>query len=89
VISEEDRDRIIDIGRRFGVSKILLFGSAASESNAAKDIDLAVSGVPASRFFEFYGELLFSLSKPVDLIDLSRDSRFTRMVLAEGIPLYG
>lgn len=89
MISSEDRDRIIDIGRRFHASKILLFGSAAKESDAARDIDLAVSGVPPSRFFEFYGELLFSLSKPVDLVDLSRDSRFTRMISSEGVPLYG
>jgi len=89
MISFEDRSRIIDIGKRFHASKILLFGSSASGSREARDIDLAVSGVPASRFFEFYGELLFSLSKPVDLVDLSRESRFTRMILDEGVPLYG
>jgi hypothetical protein len=47
-----------------------------------------VEGLPAERFFDFYGELLFSVSKPVDLVDLSQDTRFTRLVRAEGIPLY-
>jgi len=30
---------------------------------------------------------LFSLSRPVDLIDLSRDTRFNRMVRREGVPV--
>jgi hypothetical protein len=45
--------------------------------------------VPAGRFFAFYGELLFSLSKPVDLVDLDVKSAFTSIIQAEGLLLYG
>lgn len=89
MISGKDKQTIIEIGRRYQVSKILLFGSSASPHAKGKDIDLAVAGVSPSRFFEFYGDLIFSLSKPVDVVDLGNESKFTRLILAEGIPLYG
>jgi predicted nucleotidyltransferase len=90
MVSREDRQRIVDIGRRFNASCILLFGSSAREEADApsRDIDLAVEGVPASRFFEFYGELMFALAKPVDLVDLSRRSKFTDLIRREGVPLH-
>jgi hypothetical protein len=32
---------------------------------------------------------MFRLSKPVDLVDLSKDTRFNALVKREGIPIYG
>ena len=46
-------------------------------------------GVPEKDFYMFYGELLFALSKPVDVVDLSRKTRFVELILREGVPLYG
>jgi len=89
MITDEDKDKIVEIARRFEASRVLLFGSSLNDDAPAHDIDLAVTGVPPARFFDFYGELLFSLSKAVDVVDLSVDSKFTRMVLSEGVPLYG
>ena len=57
-----------------------------SESN---DIDLAVEGIRPEIFFKFYGELLRSLSKPVDLVDLSRKSLFNRIIEERGVKIYG
>jgi uncharacterized protein len=89
VISEADRRTIVELAFRYGVSRLLLFGSSASPDREARDIDLAVEGLPASRYFKFYGELMFALSKPVDLVDLSEPSRFTHMIQQEGVLLYG
>lgn len=89
MISQDDRAKIIELGKRYQASRILLFGSSASPGKEGRDIDLAVDGVPPSLFFEFYGRLIFSLSKPVDLVDLRRSSKFTEIILKEGIPLYG
>ena len=55
----------------------------------ARDIDIAVEGISARDFFRFYGELMFALSKPVDVVDLSGDSKFLDLVRREGVPLYG
>lgn len=41
-----------------------------------------------SLFFKFYSELFYSLSKPVDLVDLKIDNAFTRMIRNEGIVIY-
>jgi hypothetical protein len=46
-----------------------------------------VEGIAHDQFYIFYGELLLALSKPVDVVDLSRKSKFTDMVLKEGIAL--
>ena len=89
MISEQDKATIIDIARRYGVRGILLFGSSADPKREADDIDVAVEGIVPERFFSFYGDLLFSLSKPVDLIDLSSDTKFNKLVYREGIRLYG
>jgi hypothetical protein len=53
------------------------------------DIDLAVEGIRPNVFFKFYGELLRSLSKPVDLVDLSRKSLFNRIIEEKGVKIYG
>ena len=89
MISEQDKAVIVEIARRFGVAEVLLFGSSAVPNRPSDDIDIAVAGIMPQKFFSFYGELLFNLSKPVDLIDLSKDTKFNRLVRREGIRLYG
>jgi len=89
MISEQDRAIITDISRRYGAREVLLFGSCADPSREANDIDLAVEGVAPELFFSFYGDLLFGLSRPVDLIDLSNNTKFNRLVYREGIRVYG
>jgi len=89
MISEQDKATIIDIARRYNVGGVLLFGSSADPNRQADDIDLAVEGIAPEKFFSFYGDLLFSLSKPVDLIDLSSDTKFNRLVYRDEIRLYG
>ena len=88
MISAKEKFIIKKLARHYRARRILLFGSSLSRKTA-RDIDLAVEGLPAKKFFEFYGDLLFSLLKPVDLIDLSRDSKFTRLVRQEGLTIYG
>ena len=89
MISEKDRNTILLLARQYGVHKVLLFGSCAEGHKEARDIDLGVIGIEPRRFFEFYGDLMFRLSKPVDLVDLSKDTQFNALVKREGIPIYG
>ena len=89
MVSETDKTKIIALGRRYKAKRILLFGSSALSDSEGRDIDIAVEGVPDSLFFKFYGDLIFSLSKPVDVVDLGKKSKFTSMILDEGVPLYG
>lgn len=88
MVSEEDKSTILDIARRYNVRGVLLFGSCADPKHQANDIDLAVEGIEPAQFFSFYGDLLFALSKPVDLIDLANDTKFKRLIAREEIRIY-
>lgn len=88
MITEIDKQTILRIGRKYGATKILLFGSSLSDTGEAHDIDLAVEGVADEDFFAFYGELICALSKPVDVVDLSRKTKFSELVQQEGLPLH-
>lgn len=87
MITDKDKMAIQTIARKYQATRILLFGSAISDSLENNDIDIAVEGIEEKHFFAFYGELMLALSKPVDVIDLSIKSKFNDLVVKEGIPL--
>ncbi len=89
MISEQDKAVILSLARKYGVQGILLFGSSSEPDGQARDIDLGVEGIAPEKFFKFYGDLLLGLSKPVDVVDLTADTKFNRLVLRDGIRLYG
>ncbi|MHA1344048.1 MAG: hypothetical protein ACTSQG_08685 [Promethearchaeota archaeon] len=88
MLSEKDKDIILKYARKYKLEKVLLFGSSKKKKDA-KDIDLAVKGLNPKLFFNFYWELYRDLSKPLDLIDLSEDCLFNRIIEKEGLILYG
>jgi len=89
MISDGDKKIILDLADKYKVTRLLLFGSSLDSHRESDDIDLAVEGVPEELFFKFYSELIFNLSKPVDLVDMGRKSRFTELIAQESIHLYG
>ena len=89
MIAAADREIIVRLAREYGVSTVVLFGSSLSEDRGARDIDLGVRGIKPRLFFRFYGDLLMHLSKSVDLVDLSRRSRFTDLIEKQGMVIYG
>jgi predicted nucleotidyltransferase len=89
MLNDQDRRTIAAIATRYRVKRVLLFGSAAQGGREPRDIDLAVEGVPAADFYDFCGDLLFGLSKPVDVVDLTPDTKFTRLVRRVGVTIYG
>lgn len=88
MLSRSDKSKIISCARTFGVSAVWLFGSSLGPSRRAHDIDLAVEGLQPDDFFPFYRELYFSLSKPVDLVDLSQDPPLAPIIRARGRQIY-
>ena len=89
VISEHDIATIRRTSREYGLKRVLLFGSATRPGAKPRDIDLAVEGLDPSRFFAFYGDLIFALSLPVDVFDLEQSGRFADLIREEGVPIYG
>jgi len=87
MISVSDRDLIQDIARKYNATRVILFGSSLSDSVESHDIDIAVEGLADRDYFSFYGELIQHLSKPIDVVDLSKKSKFIDMIEKEGIQL--
>jgi predicted nucleotidyltransferase len=82
------RQTIENCARAFDVRTIWLFGSAVQDYAQARDIDLAVEGLPAEKFFDFYTKLFFELPKPVDLVDLSQEPPIASIIREKGIRIY-
>ena len=72
----------------FGVKSVWLFGSALEDESKALDIDLAVEGLAAEKFFDFYGRLFFELPKPVDLVDMEQELPITSIIRSRGVRIY-
>jgi predicted nucleotidyltransferase len=89
MITESDKNIILQCAKKFNVSAVILFGSSLKEDEGANDIDLGVKGIDPRQFFKFYGELFKRLSKPVDLVDLSRKTLFNELVEETGERIYG
>jgi len=89
MISEKEKGVITQCAKKYKVSTIYLFGSSLDRNSDYNDIDLAVKGIRPEVFFKFYGELLRSLSKPVDLVDLSKKSLFNQIIEEKGVKIYG
>jgi len=89
MITQADRQAVQTLCRQYGVKKALLFGSSLGTGREGRDIDLAVDGLPPEEFFRFYGDLMFALSRPVDVVDLSEQSKFIDLVKRDGVLLYG
>ena len=88
MLSEKDKNTILMYAKKYNLEKVILFGSS-KENRDARDIDIAVRGISPKLFFDFFWELYRDLSKPVDVIDLSKDCLFNKLIEQDGIILYG
>lgn len=88
MLSDADRVMIQLLAKKYSASRVVLFGSTVLAGSEAHDIDLGVSGISARDYFAFCGELMFAAAKPVDVVDLDKDSKFTRLVIKEGVSIY-
>ncbi|MCM8783184.1 MAG: nucleotidyltransferase domain-containing protein [Candidatus Omnitrophica bacterium] len=89
MISDKDKNIILQNAKKYKVSQVILFGSSIAEGIDANDIDVAIKGIERRKFFKFYAELFKALSKPVDLIDLSEKSLFNKIIEETGVKIYG
>lgn len=89
MITDADKKTIREISGKYHAKRVLLFGSSLDPEKESRDIDVAVEGISPKEFYRYYGDLMLSLSKPVDVIDISGTSKFVKLILQEGILLYG
>ena len=89
VVSDRDKATIVILARRYGAATVWLFGSSTNRRKRGRDLDLAVEGVAPARFFQFVGDLMLALSKPVDVVALDGQSKLGALIRRDGIPVYG
>jgi len=89
MITDKDKKIITEISKKYRAKRVLLFGSSLDAKKESRDIDIAIEGIQPKDFFSYYGDLICALSKPVDVVDLSVQSKFSKLILQEGTLLYG
>ena len=83
-VQQEQIERAIAVAKSFGVTRLILFGSAATEPQQAQDLDLACDGVYGWKLYELGARLEEELQLPLDLIPLTPATRFTRLIEVRG-----
>ena len=89
MVSQSDIKTIKQLSSKYNARKVVLFGSSLDPQRQAQDIDLGVDGIASKDYYRYCGELMMSLSKPVDIVDLSVPCKFIDLVLEKGVVLYG
>lgn len=86
---KRELDKIVGISKKFGVEKVLLFGSCLEDAETAHDIDIAVVGIEPRDFFKYYGKVSMAIDDEVDIFDLDdiREHLYKR-ILSKGRIIY-
>ncbi len=83
-VQREHLERAIALAKAYGATRLILFGSAVTAPDRAKDLDLACDGVAGWKFYELGARLEEELRMPLDLIPLDPPTRFTRLIERRG-----
>ena len=83
---QDDIKKAIKILKENGAKEVFIFGSIANgKFNINSDIDIAVRGIEAEKFYKVASILMFELENEFDLIDLDdKENRFSQMLLKVG-----
>jgi predicted nucleotidyltransferase len=74
-----------DILKSYGATEVYVFGSAVHGSlRPESDVDLAVSGLPATVFFRAASKAADILGRPADLVDLDDESPAIQYLRSSG-----
>jgi len=82
--SQDQFDKVTRLAHSYGATRLSLFGSALSNPNSARDLDLACDGVDGWKLYELASELEDEFNIPFDLVPLSPPNLFTRLIEANG-----
>ena len=83
-IAQKQLDRAIALAKMYGATRLILFGSALSHPDQARDLDLACDGVAGWQLYALGARLEEELQVPLDLVPLTPPSRLTRLIECRG-----
>ncbi|MEI6209783.1 MAG: hypothetical protein WCP20_23610 [Desulfuromonadales bacterium] len=82
--SLEQFDKITVLAKSYGATRLILFGSAQDNPEAANDIDLACDGVSGWKLYELAAKIEEEINASLDLVPLTPPTRFTQMIERRG-----
>ena len=88
MVSQAQIDKCVAIARKFGVNRLVLFGSANETPEKARDVDLLIDGVGGADFAVMGTEMEDAAGVKVDLVPMMPMTRFVRYNLEHGKILY-
>ncbi len=87
-VTQAQIEKASSLARKYGATRLILFGSALNSFEEARDLDLACDGVAGWKLYELGARLEEELNTAVDLISLTPSNRFTRLIETKGTVLY-
>jgi predicted nucleotidyltransferase len=81
-------DEVVRVLREMGARRVLLFGSAATQPESARDVDVAVEGIPLPRLLEADARVHDILQVPTDLVSREESPGFYDLVSRSAKVLY-
>ncbi len=82
MLTDPEKETIVKCAKKYNISAVYAMSSPAS-------LVLGIDGFDPRIFFRFYGELLRTVSVPVEVVDLSLTSLYVKLVEKEGAKIYG
>ena len=83
-IQQKQLDQAVKLAKAHGATRLILFGSALTAPDLARDLDLACDGVAGWKLYELGARLEEELRLPLDLIPLTPPNRLTRLIEQQG-----
>jgi len=83
-ITDETLEKVVSIAKRYGATRLVLFGSAAHSPENIRDLDIACDGIEGWELFGFAAHVEEELGVPLDVVPLSPPTRFTRYIESKG-----
>ena len=87
-ITEEQLKAAVEVLRAMGARTVLLFGSFVDSPETARDVDLAVDGIPAEQILDADVAVHDLLGVPTDLVSREENPTFFEVVKDYGRILY-
>lgn len=88
MITNNQIKQCVEIASKFGVKKLVLFGSCLNDLANARDIDLLCEGVKNEDYFKMGAEMEMASGVTVDIIPLEPPTPFVDYNLRKGRILY-
>lgn len=88
MITQEQFDKCVEVAKRYGAKKLILFGSATENMEQARDIDLLCYGLKEIDVLRMAGMMKIDAGASVDVIPADSETPFVKFNLARGKVLY-